>query len=232
MSVATYTKAGVKATTAAKLEKSIFGLEVKNHQLLKDAYLAYLSNKRPNLAVAKTRGEVSGGGIKPWRQKGTGRARFGSSRNPIWRKGGAAFGPTGEENYTRKLNVTAKRLAIRQALSLAATEDRLKIVETIVFSGKVKPIVGLLNKIGAKKNVLLVVDNKDAKAEQSTNNLPDVKVVQAKYTNVFDLLNADSIVITKDALPIISDWLSADASVSAKSTTVQKAAADKGAKDE
>lgn len=222
MAVATYTKAGVKATTPVKLEKSIFGLEVKNHQLLKDAYLAYLSNKRPNLAVAKTRGDVSGGGIKPWRQKGTGRARFGSSRNPIWRKGGAAFGPTGEENYTRKLNLSAKRLAIRQALSMAVTEDRLKVVDSIAFDGKVKPVVSLLAKIGAVKNVLIVVDNKDGLAQRSTNNLTNVKVVQAKYVNVFDIMNADSVVVTKDSLAIINDWLAADV----------KATALKVAKDE
>lgn len=208
MAVATYTKAGVKAATPAKLEKSIFGLEVKNHQLLKDAYLAYLSNKRPNLAVAKTRGEVSGGGIKPWRQKGTGRARFGSSRNPLWRKGGAAFGPTGEENYTRKLNVTAKRLAIKQALSLTATENRLIVIETFSCpEGKVKPTVAILKKVKAEGNVLLVVSNKDNLVEQATRNLPNVKAVQAKYLNVFDLTNADNVVISKKALEIIHEWL-------------------------
>src|SRR6478752_3221532 len=99
MPVATYTKTGNKATTAAKLDKKVFGLEVANHDLLKQAYLAYLANGRENLAVVKKRGEVRGGGKKPWRQKGTGRARFGSSRNPIWRGGGIAFGPTGNASY-------------------------------------------------------------------------------------------------------------------------------------
>src|SRR6266446_341125 len=116
MAVATYTKSGTKATDPAKLDKAIFGLEVKNQQLLKDAYLSHLANGRTNNAVAKRRGEVRGGGRKPWRQKGTGNARFGSSRNPIWRGGGVAFGPTGLENYTRKLNIGAKRTALRQAL--------------------------------------------------------------------------------------------------------------------
>jgi large subunit ribosomal protein L4 len=97
----------------------VFGVEIKNHELLKSAYVAYLANGRGNLAVTKTRGLVSGGGRKPWRQKGTGRARFGSSRNPIWRGGGIAFGPTGEENYSHKLPVAQKRQAIRQALSIA-----------------------------------------------------------------------------------------------------------------
>jgi large subunit ribosomal protein L4 len=124
MAVATYTKSGSKATTAAVLDKSVFSLEVKNHDLLKQAYLAYLANGRINSAKTKKRGQVSGGGAKPWRQKGTGRARFGSSRNPIWRGGGIAFGPTGEENYSKKLNTTAKRKAIKQALSIANKEGR------------------------------------------------------------------------------------------------------------
>ena len=93
MAVATYTKAGAKASTPAKLDKTVFGVDAKNHQLLKDAYLAYLAGGRDNNAVTKKRGEVRGGGRKPWRQKGTGNARFGSSRNPIWRGGGVALCP-------------------------------------------------------------------------------------------------------------------------------------------
>src|SRR3989344_9527923 len=110
MAVATYTKSGAKATSPVKLDKSIFGVKVDNRQLLKDAYLAYQANSRQNLAKAKKRGEVRGGGQNPWRQKGTGRARFGSSRNPIWTGGGVAFGPTGNENYRLKLNKATKQL--------------------------------------------------------------------------------------------------------------------------
>jgi large subunit ribosomal protein L4 len=95
MATPTYSKTGNKATAAVKLDKAIFEVEIKNHELLKQAYLTYLANDRGNLAVTKTRGLVRGGGRKPWQQKGTGRARFGSSRNPIWRGGGIAFGPTG-----------------------------------------------------------------------------------------------------------------------------------------
>src|SRR3989338_9314995 len=103
MAVAAYTKSGAKASFPAKLDKSIFNVKPENHQLLKDAYLAYQANGRQNLAKAKKRGEVRGGGQKPWRQKGTGRARFGSSRNPIWTGGGVAFWPTGNENFVRKI---------------------------------------------------------------------------------------------------------------------------------
>src|SRR3990167_4271574 len=139
MAVLTYTKAGSKAAAPAKLDKAVFGLRVQNHQLLKDAYLAYLAGGRSNFAKTKKRGEVRGGGIKPWRQKGTGRARFGSSRNPIWTGGGVAFGPTGDENYSRKMSTASKRTALRQALSLAVEADKLKVIETFACpEGKVK----------------------------------------------------------------------------------------------
>jgi large subunit ribosomal protein L4 len=206
MSVATFTKTGSKATTPAKLDKKVFGIEVTNHELLKQAYTAYLANGRTNLAVTKKRGEVSGGGKKPWKQKGTGRARFGSSRNPIWRGGGIAFGPTGNENYTRKLNTETKRQAIRQALSL--NQDHLMVIEA--FDGKdskTKTAAQLLSKIGTKNQTLLVVANKDAGLVRATNNIEGLKLVQATYLNVYDILNADSIVITKDALELVHQWL-------------------------
>lgn len=209
MAVGTYTKAGAKAATPAKLDKAIFGVKVKNHQLLKDAYLAYLANGRKNFAKTKKRGEVRGGGAKPWRQKGTGRARFGSSRNPIWTGGGVAFGPTGNENYSRRISLQAKRLAIRQALSLAAESDKLIVIETLACpDGKVKPTISLLQKIGATGSVLLVVSQKDELVERATRNLINVKVVQAKYLSVYDILNADQIVISKKALEIVQEWLS------------------------
>jgi large subunit ribosomal protein L4 len=211
MAVATYTKAGAKATTPAKLDKTVFGLDVKNHELLKEAYLAYLANGRSNYAKTLKRGEVRGGGIKPWRQKGTGRARFGSSRNPIWTGGGVAFGPSGNENYTRRLSTSSKRTALRQALSLAAEADKLKIIETFACpEGKVKSTVELLGKIGAVGSVLLAVSQKDELVERATRNLPRVEAVQAKYLNVYDILNADQIVISKKALEIVHEWLGGD----------------------
>ncbi len=208
MAVATYTKAGAKATTPAKLDKAVFGLDVKDHQLLKDAYLSYLANGRSAQAKTKKRGEVSGGGKKPWRQKGTGRARFGSSRNPIWRGGGVAFGPTGNENFVRSLNVKAKRQALRQALSLATKEERVKVIEGFGSAeGKVQPTVKLLKKIGAEGSVLLVSAKHDDLAKRATNNLPTVKAVTASYLNVYDVMNADQIVMTRDSLEVINTWL-------------------------
>jgi large subunit ribosomal protein L4 len=192
----------------AKLDAQIFGVAPKDHTLLKQAYVAYLANGRQNLAVTKQRGEVSGGGKKPWKQKGTGRARFGSSRNPIWRGGGIAFGPTGNENYTKSLNLKAKRLAIRQALSLSADAGKVVIVEDIVSkNGKTAELVALLTKIGASKNVILAVEHKSDELLRATRNIQNVKLVQANYLNVFDVMNADSLVLTTGALTVLTTWL-------------------------
>jgi large subunit ribosomal protein L4 len=208
MAVSTYTKSGTKATTAATLPKAVFADLPENHELLKLAYTAYLANGRDNLAVTKTRGLVSGGGKKPWKQKGTGRARFGSTRNPIWRGGGIAFGPTGEENYTIKVNVTAKRKALRQALSLAASENRVKVIESFVSAdGKAAAVSKLLGKIEAAGNVLVVLETKDDLAERAVRNLPKVKIAGANYLNVYDIMNADVLVITEKSLDIIKEWL-------------------------
>jgi large subunit ribosomal protein L4 len=208
MAIPTYTKSGTKATTAAKLDATVFGVMPENHELLKLAYVAYLANGRENLAVAKTRGLVSGGGKKPWKQKGTGRARTGSSRNPIWRGGGIVFGPTGEENYRKEINVKAKRLAIRQALSLAAEGKKITVIESLVIKeAKTAELAKLLKKIEVGKRVLVVVEDKSAELVQAARNLGDVKVVQANYVNVFDTMNADTIVVTEGALKTISAWL-------------------------
>lgn len=206
--VATYTKTGNKATTAAKLDKKVFGVEVSNHDLLKQSYLAYLANGRDNLAVTKRRGEVRGGGRKPWRQKGTGRARFGSSRNPIWRGGGIVFGPTGEENYKIKVPTSSKRLALRQALTLASEANKIKVIEVVNgLDGKTKDLAKLLGKIEATGSVLLVVSSKDAASDRASRNIPKVKTISARYLSVYDILNADNIVVEQKALEVINEWL-------------------------
>lgn len=207
MAVPTYTKTGTKATTAAKLDKSVFGVEVTNHELLKQAYVAYLANGRINLAVTLKRGEVRGGGKKPWKQKGTGRARFGSSRVPIWRGGGITFGPTGLENYKHKLPTATKRVALRQALSTAADANKLGVIEDINLKGKTADAVKLLNKLGTNKNTLIVVESKTPEITRSVSNLGNVQVVTAKYLNVYDILNADHIVLTTKALATVHEWL-------------------------
>jgi len=208
MAIATYTKAGTKATTAAKLDKTVFEVKAENHELLKLVYTAYLANGRDNLAVTKTRGLVSGGGRKPWKQKGTGRARFGSTRNPIWRTGGIVFGPTGQENYTKSVNLKAKRLAIRQALTLAAEDGKLIVLEDLaVKSGKTADFAKFLTKVEATGRVVIAADHKNDELTRASRNLQNVKYIQATYLNVYDILNADHIVVTEAALTAISAWL-------------------------
>lgn len=194
----------------AKLNKDVFGLSVDNHELVKLAYDAYLANSRSSHAKTLKRGEVRGGGKKPWKQKGTGRARFGSTRNPIWRHGGVAFGRTGEENFTKKISKAAKLQAVRQALSMQNKDKNVVIIDTFACpKGKVKETIAMFekNKLDAKQNILLVVSEKDELVLRATNNVANLKVVRPTYLNVFDILNADKVVITEKSLPVIENWL-------------------------
>ncbi|MBR1796202.1 50S ribosomal protein L4 [Candidatus Saccharibacteria bacterium] len=194
----------------AELNNDIFGLSVENHELIKTAYDAYLANSRSSHAKTLKRGEVRGGGKKPWKQKGTGRARFGSTRNPIWRHGGVAFGRTGEENFTKKLSKTSKRVAIRQALSLQnAAKQVLTIKDFKITDGRTKEAVKNLEaaKANLDSKILLVLPEKDELTLRATNNLNNVKVVRPTYLNVFDILNADQIVISEKAIKELESWL-------------------------
>lgn len=211
MSTPTYTKSGNKATTATKLRKDVFGLEVKSHALIKQAYLTYQANGRENLAKTLKRGEVRGGGKKPWKQKGTGRARFGSIRVPIWRGGGITFGPLGNENYSKKLSIKSKRQAIRQALSV--NQKNIIVVESPDFKdAKTAQAAVFFDKIGATRATLFVVTSKTEEMLRATRNISNIKVVSAMYLNVYDIMNADTIVIDSQAVEIIENWLGAEPS--------------------
>ena len=193
----------------ADLNPEIFNLEVTNHELVKLAYDAYLANSRSSHAKTLKRGEVRGGGKKPWKQKGTGRARFGSTRNPIWRHGGVAGGRTGEENFTKKLSKNAKRTAVMQALSMKNTAKAIQVIDTLgIKDGKVKEVIKTLTDLKvAPKNVLIVVPEKDELTLRATNNIAFAKVVRPTFLNVFDIMNADTIIIVKDAVASIDNWL-------------------------
>lgn len=188
------------------LPKEVFAVEVKNHELLKLAYDAYLANSRTASATTKTRGEVRGGGKKPWKQKGTGRARFGSSRNPIWRGGGIVFGPLGNENYSKKISTQAKRQAIRQALTLANEAKKVQVLD-IKTTGKTSEVVKLLADNKLNRKVLVVVEEKTPEMLRATNNIQNVLLVGTKYLNVFHILNADHILISKASIPTLKSWL-------------------------
>ena len=195
------------AESKVTLNKDIFALKVENHELLKLAYDSYLANSRSSHAKTLKRGEVSGGGKKPWKQKGTGRARFGSTRNPIWRHGGVAFGRTGEENFTKKLAKNSKKLAVRQALSLKKA-DKAVFTADFKVTGKTKDFVKILRDQDLEdKTVLAVTSEKTAELLRSTDNLANVKLVRATYLNVFDIMNADAVLFDAKSLQDLETWL-------------------------
>ena len=188
------------------LNQDIFGLTVENHELVKLAYDAYLANSRSSHAKTLRRGEVSGGGKKPWRQKGTGRARFGSTRVPIWRHGGVAGGRTGEENFTKRISKSAKKLAVRQALSMQNADKNVLTAE-FKTTGKTAEIFKQLKDLKLETAKVLLVAEKTPELLRATNNLPNVKLVRPTYLTVFDILNADKIVFTEAALAQSEAWL-------------------------
>ena len=191
------------------LPKDVFAVEVPNHELLKLAYDSYLANSRQASATTLQRGEVRGGGKKPWRQKGTGRARFGSSRNPIWRGGGVVFGPRGNENYTKKISTKSKRVALRQALTLANKAGKISVID-FTTTGKTKEAVKFLEDNKLERRTLLVVDEKTPELLRATNNVQNILLVKANYLSVYHILNADNIVLSTKSVDVIKTWLGED----------------------
>ena len=194
------------ATTKTALPKEIFAVEVPNHELLKLAYDSYLANARLATATTKQRGEVSGGGKKPWAQKGTGRARFGSSRNPIWRGGGIVFGPRGNENFKKRVSTTSKRVALRQALTLAAQAKKIHVLD-FTTTGKTSEAVKFMADNKLERRVLLVVDEKTPQLLRATNNIQNLLLIRANYLSVYHILNADAIVLNPGSIAVIKQWL-------------------------
>ena len=194
------------ATKSVTLPKDIFAVDVSNHELLKLAYDSFLANSRLATATTKQRGEVSGGGKKPWAQKGTGRARFGSSRNPIWRGGGIVFGPRGNENYSKRLTTKSKRVALRQALTLAHTDKKIVVLD-FKTTGKTAEAVTFMADNKLERKVLLVVDEKTPALIRATNNIQNLLLIRATYLSVYHILNADHIVLSAASVPVITQWL-------------------------
>lgn len=203
---ATYSKTGTKHDKLVTLPKALFGLE-SDHELVGQAYRTYLANGRSAGASVLNRGDVRGGGKKPWRQKGTGRARVGSSRVPNWRGGGSVFGPTGIENYSLNMPVKMKRLAVRQALSLKAAAGNVTLIESFESEGRVKPTVELLAKLGVDGRIVLVVPEKTDLVSRATRNVAGLEVVSANYLNVFTIMNADHLIFVQSSLEIVEKWL-------------------------
>lgn len=199
------TKATLPSSKSA-LPNEVFAVEVTNHELLKLAYDSFLANNRLASATTKQRGEVRGGGKKPWKQKGTGRARFGSSRNPIWRGGGIVFGPRGNENYTKRLSTTSKRVALKQALTLAEQAGKI-VLKDVKTTGKTAEVVKFLADNKLDRKVLIVVDEKTPELIRATSNIENVMLVRSTYLSVYYILNADKIVIAPKAIETIKNWL-------------------------
>ena len=186
------------------LAESVFGIE-PNAAVMHQMVVNYLAAQRQGTQSALTRAEVSGGGKKPWRQKGTGRARQGSTRAPQWTHGGIVFAPK-PRDYRFTVNKKVKRLAMKSALSTKAAESEIIVVDSIKLDEyKTKKIAAMLSAIGADKKALVVLPEVDSKVIKSANNLPGVKTAQVNELNVYDILNADKLVIAKEAVSKIEE---------------------------
>lgn len=181
-----------------ELSEDVFGAEIRPdimHQVVKN----YLANQRIGSASTLTRAEVAGGGRKPWRQKGTGRARHGSIRSPIWRKGGIVFGPK-PRSFKYSLPKKLRKLALRSALSAKVEASELILLDDLTMDApKTKEMVSILNNLKANTKSLIVISSKNENVEKSARNLPGVKAVNVNILNVYDILNHDNLIITKEA---------------------------------
>ena len=191
-----------------KLNDNVWGIE-PNDAVLHNALVLASANARQSSASTKTRSEVSGGGRKPWRQKGTGNARQGSIRATQWRGGGIVFGPTPNKNYTKKQNKKERRLAILSALSYKVLDKELIVVENIQFeTNKTKEMTELLTKLNIRNNkVLVVVEELGENVCLASRNLPNVKLVTYTEVNAYDVVNADNMLITESALNKLEEVL-------------------------
>ena len=187
-----------------ELADSIFGIE-PNAAVMHEMVVNYLAAQRQGTQSALTRSEVSGGGKKPWRQKGTGRARQGSTRSPQWTHGGIVFAPK-PRSYRFTVNKKEKRLAMKSAFSVKAAANEIIVVDTIaVDEYKTKKIAAMLKAVEAEKKSLIVLDSVDSKVIKSAGNIPGVKTAQVNTLNVYDILNADKLIIAKGAVSKIEE---------------------------
>ena len=200
--VAVYNMEG-KEVDSIELNDSIFGVEINEH-LVHMAVLQQLANNRQGTQKAKTRSEVRGGGRKPWRQKGTGHARQGSTRSPQWTGGGVVFAPV-PRDYSFKLNKKEKRAALKSALTSRVVENKFVVVDELKLDEiKTKKFVEVLKNLNVEK-ALVVLNDMDEKVIASAANIPTVKTTQTNELNVFDVLKYDTVVVTKAAVATIEE---------------------------
>ena len=200
--VSVYNMEGKEVGTI-ELNDAIFGVEVNEH-LVHMAVVQHLANKRQGTQKAKTRSEVSGGGRKPWKQKGTGHARQGSTRAPQWKGGGVVFAPV-PRDYSFKLNKKEKRAALKSALTSRVENGKLIVVDELKFDEiKTKKFKAVMDNLKVNK-ALVVIAEKDEKVVMSARNLPAINTTQADMINVYDILKGDTLVLTKDAVAKIEE---------------------------
>lgn len=186
------------------LSDAIFGIE-PNTKVLHDAVVNYLANQRQGTQSALTRAEVSGGGRKPWRQKGTGHARQGSTRAPQWTHGGVVFAPK-MRDYSYSLNKKVKRLAMKSALSSKVADSAIVVLDKISLDEyKTKTIAAMLTALGSQKRALIVLPEANEKVIASAANIPGVKTAMVNTLNVYDIINADKFIVLKDAVAQIEE---------------------------
>ncbi|MGE6379822.1 50S ribosomal protein L4 [Peribacillus muralis] len=189
-----------------ELNEAIFGIEPNNHVLF-EAIIMQRASLRQGTHKVKNRSEVAGGGRKPWKQKGTGRARQGSIRSPQWRGGGVVFGPT-PRSYAYKLPKKVRRLAIKSALSAKALEENILVLESLSFEApKTKEFVAVLKNLSVDTKTLIVTDGLDEKVALSARNIPGVTVVEAVGLNVLDVVSHNKLILTKSAVEKVEEVL-------------------------
>ena len=204
MQIDIYSQAGTKKGKVS-LDATMFEANV-NEGLIYLAVQRQLGCMRSSNAYTKTKGDVRGGGRKPWKQKGTGRARTGMIRNPHWRGGGVTFGPRGNRNFDKQMTKKMRRSALFSALSSKAADKAIVGLDKYeVDTPKTKDFAAFLTKLGADKRTLVVSATNDPMLLKSTNNLQKVKTISAQYLNVMDIINADKIIFLQDALTAASD---------------------------
>lgn len=187
-----------------ELKDEVFGIPV-NKDALYQVTKMQLANKRQGTQSTLTRAEVRGGGAKPWKQKGTGRARHGSTRSPIWIKGGVTFAPK-PRNYSYTLPKKLRRLALKSALSSKVEENNITVLDSLALSeAKTKEIVKVLNNLKVENKALVVIPGKDEAVERAARNLPNVKLAFVNTINVLDILNYDRFIITQDAARLVEE---------------------------
>jgi large subunit ribosomal protein L4 len=202
--IAIYNQNGEKLKSQAELPDGIFGVE-PNEDLLAQYVRVYRANQRQGTAKAKTRGEVSGGGRKPWRQKGTGRARHGSIRSPLWVGGGTVHGPQ-PKDWSLKIPKNMKRKALFSALSQKLKEEGILVLNKLELKGiKTKDLKEILDKLPIKDKVLLALDTVDEKIILSARNLTGVKTIPAKDLNAYEVLNTKTLILPKKSLAVLEE---------------------------